>query len=82
MSQGLQLTQRMGLQQVLAPQMLQSLALLQVPTLELNAMVEQELAQNPLLEEVPSTELTQDERERGDRDTTVEQLIRRSRRRT
>ncbi len=74
MSQGLQLTQRMGLQQVLAPQMLQSLALLQVPTLELNAMVEQELAQNPLLEEVPSTELTQDERERGDRDTTVEQL--------
>ena len=62
MSQGLQLAQKMGLHQVLAPQMLQSLALLQVPTLELNAMVEQELQQNPLLEEVPTTELTQDEK--------------------
>jgi RNA polymerase sigma-54 factor len=74
MSQGLQLAQKMGLHQVLAPQMLQSLALLQVPTLELNAMVEQELQQNPLLEEVPATELTQDEKETGERDRTVELL--------
>ena len=74
MSQGLQMSQRMGLQQMLAPQMLQSLAFLQVATLELTAMVEQELAQNPLLEEVPSSELTRDERERGDQDTTVAAL--------
>ncbi len=74
MSQGLQMTQRMGQQQILAPQMLQSLAFLQVATLELTAMVEQELAQNPLLEEVPSSELSRDERERGDQDTTVASL--------
>src|SRR5438093_41306 len=43
----------MSLQQVLAPQLQQSLALLQAPTLELKALVEQELQQNPVLEEVP-----------------------------
>jgi RNA polymerase sigma-54 factor len=36
---------------VLAPQLQQSLALLQAPTLELKALVEQELQQNPVLEE-------------------------------
>ncbi len=57
MSQGLQLSQRMQLSQMLAPQLQQSLALLQAPTLELKAMVEQELIQNPLLEEVPVNEV-------------------------
>ncbi len=42
----------MSLQQVLAPQLQQSLALLQAPTLELKALVEQEMQQNPVLEEV------------------------------
>ena len=51
MSQGLHLSQKMSLSQVLAPQLQQSLALLQAPTLELKAMVDQELQQNPLLEE-------------------------------
>ena len=37
---------------VLAPQLQQSLALLQAPTLELKALVEQELQQNPVLEEM------------------------------
>jgi RNA polymerase sigma-54 factor len=37
---------------VLAPQLQQSLALLQAPTLELKALVEAELQQNPVLEEV------------------------------
>src|SRR5438876_9115493 len=45
----------MSLQQVLAPQLQQSLALLQAPTLELKALVEQELQQNPVLEEVAET---------------------------
>ncbi|MFM1769029.1 MAG: hypothetical protein RJA22_1558 [Verrucomicrobiota bacterium] len=40
------------MQQVLAPQLQQSLAMLQAPTLELKALVEQELQQNPVLEEV------------------------------
>jgi RNA polymerase sigma-54 factor len=42
---------------VLAPQLQQSLALLQAPTLELKALVEQELQQNPVLEEIASPEL-------------------------
>jgi DNA-directed RNA polymerase specialized sigma54-like protein len=54
MAQGLYLSQRMALQQVLAPQLQQSLALLQAPTLELQAMVQQELANNVTLEEIPA----------------------------
>ena len=42
---------------VLAPQLQQSLALLQAPTLELKALVEQELQQNPVLEEVMDQDL-------------------------
>src|SRR5277367_6483540 len=66
MSQGLHLSQRMSLSQVLAPQLQQSLALLQAPTLELKALVEQELQQNPLLEEVPTAEVELNERIRND----------------
>jgi len=52
----------MSLSQVLAPQLQQSLALLQAPTLELKALVEQELQQNPVLEEVAVSEVEQAER--------------------
>src|ERR1039458_769027 len=51
---------------VLAPQLQQSLALLQAPTLELKALVEQELQQNPVLEEVPSQEVNLDEKSSND----------------
>ena len=60
MSQGLHLSQRMSLSQVLAPQLQQSLALLQAPTLELKALVEQEVQMNPCLEEVPTAEIGAD----------------------
>ncbi len=53
MAPGMQLTQGLALQQVLSPQMQQSLALLQAPVLELRSLVEQEMSQNPVLEEVP-----------------------------
>ncbi|TAK91122.1 MAG: RNA polymerase sigma-54 factor [Verrucomicrobia bacterium] len=56
MAQGLQLSQRLTQSLVLAPQLQQSLALLQAPTLELKALVEQELQQNPVLEEVATPE--------------------------
>src|SRR3954470_126517 len=56
MAQSLQLSQKMALSQVLAPQLQQSLALLQAPTLELKALVEQELQQNPVLEEAATAE--------------------------
>ncbi len=46
----------MALSQVLAPQLQQSLQLLQAPNLELKALVQQELQQNPVLEEVASLE--------------------------
>ncbi len=62
MAQGLQLSQRMSLSQVLAPQLQQSLALLQAPSLELRALVQQELQQNPLLEEVSDAEAEQAEK--------------------
>ena len=59
MAQGLQLSQRLTQSLVLSPQLQHSLALLQAPTLELKALVEHELEQNPVLEEIaePETEL-------------------------
>jgi len=56
MVQSLQLSQRLTQSLILAPQLQQSLALLQAPTLELKALVEQELQQNPVLGEVASSE--------------------------
>jgi len=53
----------MMLSQVLAPQLQQSLALLQAPMLELRAMVAQELQQNPVLEEIAVLEAVQDGKE-------------------
>ncbi|HON08354.1 MAG TPA: RNA polymerase sigma-54 factor, partial [Verrucomicrobiota bacterium] len=61
MSQGLYLTQKLAQQQVLAPQMQQSLAILQAPILELRSLVEQELQQNPVLEEAPPQPASEDE---------------------
>ena len=57
MGPGLQLSQRLTQSLVLAPQLQQSLALLQAPTLDLKALVEQELQQNPVLEEVPEQDM-------------------------
>ena len=64
MAQGLYLSQKMALSQMLAPQLQQSLALLQAPTLELQTLVEQELQQNPILEE--QTEISTDAKEKRD----------------
>jgi RNA polymerase sigma-54 factor len=59
----------MSLQQVLAPQLQQSLVLLQAPMLELKALVEQELQQNPVLEEMPVEEAEHvDKLEKPDRE--------------
>jgi RNA polymerase sigma-54 factor len=63
MPQGLYLSQKMALAQVLAPQLQQSLALLQAPTMELQALVRQEMEQNPLLEEIPEANLDQEKPE-------------------
>jgi len=65
-AQSLALVQKLSLQQVLAPQLQQSLQLLQAPTLELKAIVEQEVQQNPVLEEVPVEEVEQNEKRERD----------------
>ena len=49
---------------VLSPQLQQSLALLQAPVQELQALVQQELHQNPILEADESGEITAEDRER------------------
>ena len=71
-AQGLYLSQKLSMQQVLAPQLQQSLALLQAPTLELKALVEQELQQNPVLEEIEAEEMEQREKSEREGDTTFE----------
>ncbi len=68
MGPGLQLSQRLTQSLVLAPQLQQSLALLQAPTLELKALVEAELQQNPVLEEVPDQEMDTGEKPPSDED--------------
>ena len=60
-TQGMQQVQRMSLTQVLAPQLQQSLHLLQVPVLELRTLVQQELQTNPTLEEVADVSQEMDE---------------------
>lgn len=68
MTQGLRLSQRLTQTLVLAPQLQQSLALLQAPMLELKALVERELQQNPVLEEVSPAEADSPEKLDADDD--------------
>src|SRR6202790_4321364 len=49
---GMHQSQNLSLQQVLAPQLQQSLLILQAPLLELRNLVQQEMETNPVLEEV------------------------------
>ena len=57
----IRLTQTTSLQQKMAPQLIHSLRLLQMPTLELGQIIQQELETNPLLE--IAEEVDQDEEE-------------------
>src|SRR5260370_4326120 len=59
--QGMHQSQNFALQQVLSPQLQQSLLILQAPLLELHNLVQQEMETNPVLEELPS-ELRPEER--------------------
>src|SRR5436189_4336735 len=52
-AQGMQQRQSLALQQVLSPQLQQSLLILQTPLLELRNLVQQEMQTNPVLEELP-----------------------------
>src|SRR5437764_8144491 len=61
---GMQQTQSLALQQVLAPQLQQSLLILQTPLLELRNLVRQEIETNPVLEELPAQAATDTAAER------------------
>ena len=65
--QRMQLRQNLAQVQVMSPQMQQSLAFLQAPMLDLQAMVNKELQENPVLEELSPDERTSadDENESG-----------------
>src|SRR5437763_14555500 len=52
-AQGMQQRQSLALQQVLSPQLQQSLLILQTPLLELRNLVQQEMETNPVLEKFP-----------------------------
>ena len=60
----MQQTQSLALQQVLAPQLQQSLLILQTPLLELRNLVRQEIETNPVLEELPAQSATDTAAER------------------
>jgi RNA polymerase sigma-54 factor len=60
--QGMHQSQNLALQQILAPQLQQSLLILQTPLLELRNLVQQEMETNPVLEELPDESRT-DERD-------------------
>ena len=66
------MSQRLTQSLVLAPQLQQSLALLQAPTLELKALVEQELQQNPVLEEAAPAEGELQEKDDRELETPAE----------
>jgi RNA polymerase sigma-54 factor len=66
MAQGMHQVQNLSMQQVLAPQLQQSLQILQVPMLELRNLIQQEIQTNPVIEEEitePSIEDRQKEQE-------------------
>ena len=68
-AQGMQQRQSLALQQVLSPQLQQSLLILQTPLLELRNLVQQEMETNPVLEELPED---LDANERGEVDASAD----------
>lgn len=58
MEQRMYLEQRQVQRMVMTPRMQQAIKMLQMPTIELEALVEQEMVENPLLEEIPVDDLT------------------------
>lgn len=73
-NQTLALTQEQRQLQTLAPQLRQSLELLQVPVLELRALIQKELQQNPVLEEKDGDSITLDPQTDGDNHTDAKEL--------
>ena len=63
--QGMHQSQNLSLQQVLAPQLQQSLLILQAPLLELRNLVQQEMETNPVLEELANEPIEEKEEKKS-----------------
>ncbi|MCA9411333.1 MAG: RNA polymerase factor sigma-54 [Candidatus Omnitrophica bacterium] len=57
MEQRMFLEQRLSQKMVMTPRMQQAIKMLQMPTIELESVVDQEMMENPLLEEIPTEDL-------------------------
>src|SRR5260370_41415178 len=68
--QGMHQSQNLSRQQILAPQLQQSLLILQAPLLELRNLVQQEMETNPVLEELPDEPISD---ERNDAETASDE---------
>src|SRR6202453_118630 len=66
MAHGMQQVQSLSQQQVLAPQLQQSLQILQAPMLELRNLIQQELCTNPTLEEDITEPTIEDKKQEHD----------------
>ncbi len=65
---GMHQSQNLSLQQVLAPQLQQSLLILQAPLLELRNLVQQEMETNPVLEELATDPAAEERDEKAEAD--------------
>ena len=71
---GLVLSQEMKMQQVLAQHLFQSLEILQMPLMDLQQMIKQELSENPTLEATQEQADEQIEIEQGTKDAEREEF--------
>ena len=63
---GMQQVQNLSMQQTLAPQLQQSLQILQVPLLELRNLIQAELSTNPVIEEERTEPTLEDKQQEHD----------------
>ncbi len=68
----LEQVQKQSQKMIMSPQMQQGIQFLQLPLMELSALIQQEMAANPVLEEVTNTEAPSVEKEENTKDSEVD----------
>ncbi|MCG3199669.1 MAG: RNA polymerase sigma-54 factor [bacterium] len=74
MEQRMFLEQRLSQRMVMTPRMQQAIKMLQMPSIELEALVEAELLENPLLEEIPVDDLQSAETQESIGSSSLDEL--------